>query len=124
MRHADVVLLDAPCTGTGTLSRRPDARWRLASEKIDELVALQSELLASAATLLTDGGILVYSTCTLEQEENEEVVDAFLATHPDFHIQVTDAVPEQYLDSAGRLVVTPQATGFDGAFAVRMRRAA
>ena len=124
MRHADVVLLDAPCSGTGTLSRRPDARWRLVPERIDTLVALQSELVASAATLLTDGGILVYSTCTLEQEENEGVVDAFLANHPDFHIQATGAVPEQYLDSAGRLVVTPQATGFDGAFAVRMRKAA
>ena len=52
------------------------------------------------------------------------MVDAFLANHPDFHIQATDAVPEQYLDSSGRLVVTPQATGFDGAFAVRMRKAA
>ena len=124
MRHADVVLLDAPCSGTGTLSRRPDARWRLVPERIDALVALQSELLASAATLLTGGGMLVYSTCTLEQEENEGVVDAFLANHPDFHIQATDAVPEQYLDSSGRLVVTPQATGFDGAFAVRMRKAA
>jgi len=119
----DVVLLDVPCTGTGTLSRRPDARWRLRPESIDEMAALQSEMLEAAADIVTPGGVLVYSTCTLEPEENVERVRALLRSRSDFEVEATGSVPAEYLDPEGFLSVTPQATGFDGAFAARLRKA-
>lgn len=123
LRGVDVILLDAPCSGTGTFARRPDARWRLTPESIGELVEVQREMLDAAAEAVRSGGLLVYSTCSLEAEENEEQVDAFLARHPNFRIEATDAVPSRYLDAAGRLCITPQATGFDGAFGARLRKA-
>jgi 16S rRNA (cytosine967-C5)-methyltransferase len=122
LREVDVVLLDAPCTGTGTLQRKPDARWRLRPASLSELAGLQREMLDSAAALLPVDGLLVYSTCSLEREENEEQVDAFLGRHPGFHVEASEAVPSRHLDALGRLVVSPGATGFDGAFAARLRR--
>ena len=83
-RAADAVLLDAPCTGTGTFRRHPDGRWRVTEADLAALVVLQAELLAAAAPLVRPGGVLVYSTCSLEREENEERVEAFLAEHPEF----------------------------------------
>jgi 16S rRNA (cytosine967-C5)-methyltransferase len=123
LREMDVVVLDAPCSGTGTLARRPDARWRLAVESIRDLVKLQSEMLAAAADVVVAGGLLVYSTCSLETEENEAQVESFLVSRPDFSLDASDAVPERFLDSRRRLFVTPQDSGFDGAFAARFRRA-
>jgi 16S rRNA (cytosine967-C5)-methyltransferase len=123
LRRVDVVILDAPCTGTGTLQRRPDARWRLSPGSLADLVELQRELLAAAAHILPPGGLLSYSTCSLEIEENDQQVDDFLATHPDFRVESSGAIPRRYLNRQGCLWVTPQSTGFDGAFAARMRRA-
>jgi 16S rRNA (cytosine967-C5)-methyltransferase len=123
LRPLDVVLLDAPCSGTGTLARKPDARWRLTPASIDELAGLQRRMMDAAADVVVGGGLLVYSTCTLEPEENEEQVDAFLERRPDFHLDATDAVPARFRDARGRLAVTPWAGGFDGAFAARLRRA-
>jgi 16S rRNA (cytosine967-C5)-methyltransferase len=122
LRGVDVVLLDAPCSGTGTLARRPDARWRVTPESIGGLVDVQRDMLSAAAEVLGQGGLLVYSTCSLEKEENEEQVEAFLASHRDFRIEATDAVRPRYLDTQGRLSVTPQESGFDGAFAARLRK--
>jgi 16S rRNA (cytosine967-C5)-methyltransferase len=119
----DVVLLDVPCTGTGTLSRHPDGRWRLRPGSIDEMASLQGEMLEAAADVVAPGGVLVYSTCTLEPEENVDRVHAFLRSHQDFHVEVTGSVPSEYLDLDGFLSITPHATGFDGAFAARLRRA-
>jgi 16S rRNA (cytosine967-C5)-methyltransferase len=124
LRGVDVILLDAPCSGTGTLARRPDARWRLRPESMSELIDVQAEMLDAAAAAVRPGGLLVYSTCSLEAEENEGQIDGFLERHPGFRVEATDAVPSRYLDAAGRLCVTPQATGFDGAFAARLRKAA
>jgi len=124
LRGVDVVLLDAPCTGTGTLQRKPDARWRLEPAALTHLVTLQREMLDAAAALVPSGGLVVYSTCSLEREENEAQVEAFLGRHPQFAVEATEAVPPRYRDDQGRLVVTPQSTGFDGAFAARLRRAA
>ena len=121
--EVDVVLLDAPCSGSGTFARRPDARWRLTTRSIQDLAVLQTEMLLAAAEVVADGGLLVYSTCSLEPEENEVQVDAFLASRPDFRVEATSAVPPRYLDRLGRLTMTPQAYGFDGAFAARLRRA-
>ncbi len=122
LRGVDVVLLDAPCSGTGTLARRPDARWRLRPDSVRELADVQREMLDAAADVLGPGGLLVYSTCSLESEENEEQVDSFLTRHPAFSVEATGAVPSRYRDSAGRLSVTPQGTGYDGAFAARLRK--
>ncbi len=123
LERADVVLLDVPCSGTGTLARHPDARWRLRPDSIREMARLQSQMLQSAAPIVAPGGLLIYSTCSLEAEENQGQVTAFLEGNPDFRLEPTDAVPPEYLDSSGCLEVTPQRFGFDGAYAARMRRA-
>ena len=124
IRCVDVVLLDVPCTGTGTFSRHPDARWRLDAGSVGDMARLQAHMLGAAADLVRPGGHLVYSTCTLEPEENEEQVMAFLDARTDYRVETTEAVPARHLDEEGRLFVTPQDTGFDGAFAARLRRAA
>ncbi len=122
LREIDVVLLDAPCTGTGTLQRNPDARWRLHPTSLTELVALQREMLDAAAEVLPIGGLLVYSTCSLEAEENGEQVGAFLERRGGYRLEATDAVPPRYLDDHGCLAIEPWRTGFDGAYAARLRR--
>lgn len=122
LSRVDVVLLDVPCTGTGTLARHPDARWRLEPDSVQEMAALQRSMLTAAAEVVAPGGLLVYSTCTLEPEENEGAVASFLTDRDDFSVEATDAVPARYLDRVGRLMVTPQGSGFDGAFAARLRR--
>ena len=82
----DRVLVDAPCTGLGTLRRNPDLKWRQTAEAVGELNAKQGAILDSAATLVKPGGRLVYGTCSLLAEENEDVVARFLEAHPDFHV--------------------------------------
>ena len=123
IKPVDVVLVDVPCTGTGTFRRHPDARWRLKISDFAVMGALQKGILRAAATVVKPGGLLVYSTCSLEPEENDQQVDAFLATHPDFTLESppTRAVAEEVLDN-GRLRVLPQLHGVDGAFAARLRR--
>ena len=124
-RRADAVLLDAPCTGTGTLRRHPDGRWRVSEEDLAALAALQRDLLDSAATLVAPGGLLVYSTCSLEPEENEGQVDAFLARTPGFVREpAPDAVHPSLLGERGDLLVLPQLQGVDGSYAARLRRVA
>ena len=119
---ADVVLLDVPCTGTGTLRRHPDGRWRLLPDQVGELAGVQKGMLDSAEALVPPGGLLIYSTCTLEPEENERQVKAFLGSHADFEAAPTEAVPPRYLTEDGFLMVLPQDFGFDGSFAARLRR--
>ena len=125
LKQVDAVLLDAPCSGTGTFRRHPDARWRLRASDIAVMASAQRSLLDAAASVVKPGGLLVYSTCSLEPEENDQPVDLFLATHPQFVLEPPDAgtVPADVLD-AGRLRVLPQRHGTDGAFAVRLRRRA
>ena len=121
LRAADVVLLDVPCSGTGTIRRHPDARWRLREDGIREMAALQRSILEGAVPVVPRGGLLVYATCTLEPEENWSQVKRFLARHPDFRVEPANA-PDRFLDSRGCLAVHPQESGFDGAFAARLRR--
>ena len=83
---------------------------------------VQREILQRACELVPPGGHLVYSTCTLEPEENEEQVEAFLMRHPEFSMDQTGATPPAYLDQQGCLQVLPQVSGFDGAFSARMVR--
>ncbi len=125
IRLLDGILLDAPCTGTGTFRRHPDARWRLRISDLALLAATQAGLLRSAANCVRPGGLLIYSTCSLEPEENDAQVDAFLAEHSEWSLEAPPAgtVPDEVLDD-GRLRVLPQETGTDGAFSARLRRAA
>lgn len=122
VRGADLVVVDAPCSGTGTLARRPDARWRLTEAAPAALAGVQSRLLAGASRAVPAGGLLVYSTCTLEPEENDEIVEGFLTRHPEFRLDAPGDMDPRVLDDRGHLRVLPQSTGFDGAFAARMRR--
>jgi 16S rRNA (cytosine967-C5)-methyltransferase len=125
IRPVDALLLDAPCTGTGTFRRHPDARWRLRISDLAVLAAAQSSMLSAAAGHVKPGGLLVYSTCSIEPEENDEQVDAFLEAHPGWSVEPppSGTVPDEVMD-AGRLRVLPQRHGTDGAFAARLRRAA
>ena len=122
IRQAEVVLVDAPCLGTGTFARHPDARWRATPEALGSLARLQSDLLERTAALVPPGGLLVYSTCSLEPEENSAQVRRFLAGHPDFHREPTEAVPRELLSPEGDLMILPQQHGMDGAFGARLRR--
>lgn len=124
VRRVDVALLDAPCLGTGTLSRHPDARWRVSREALERLSAAQRDLLEAVHRAVRPGGWLVYATCSLEPEENEAQVNAFLARHPDFRRDPGSAVPAELLTPAGDLALLPQRHGVDGAYAARLRRAA
>ncbi|MFM8781688.1 MAG: RsmB/NOP family class I SAM-dependent RNA methyltransferase, partial [Gemmatimonadota bacterium] len=119
----DVVLVDAPCTGTGTFRRHPDARWRLKPSDLAVMAATQRAILRAAAEAVAPGGLLIYSTCSLEPEENDAQVESFLADHPDWTLEPPPAgtVPASVLD-AERLRVLPQRHGTDGSFAARLRR--
>jgi 16S rRNA (cytosine967-C5)-methyltransferase len=121
----DAVLIDVPCTGTGTFRRHPDARWRLKVSDLAVMSALQKTILRAAAKVVKPGGLLVYSTCSLEPEENDEQVEQFLSGNPDWILEAPPegSVAPELLDG-GRLRVLPQRHGTDGAFAARLRRVA
>lgn len=116
----DGALLDVPCTGTGTLGRHADARWRVRPADLASLVALQREILDGAAAAVRPGGLLVYATCSLEAEENEQQVEAFLQRHQDFRRE-SDADGDGR-NSSGDLFLLPDEQRHDGAFAARLRR--
>jgi 16S rRNA (cytosine967-C5)-methyltransferase len=125
----DAVLLDAPCTATGTIRRHPDLPWQKRPEDLASLASLQSRLLDRAAELTKPGGLLVYATCSLEPEEGERQVEGFLARHGDFTLAPIAAteVPgfEEALTSQGWLRILPchlEQGGCDGFFAARLRR--
>jgi 16S rRNA (cytosine967-C5)-methyltransferase len=131
-RHAqsfDRVLIDAPCTGTGTWRRNPDAKWRLAPEGLAELVERQAEILDSAARLVRPGGRLVYVTCSLLVEENEAQIERFLAAHPEFAVLPVgrvwaEAVGGDCPTRGDMLRLTPARHGTDGFFIAILERAA
>jgi 16S rRNA (cytosine967-C5)-methyltransferase len=124
IRQAEVVLLDAPCLGTGTFARHPDARWRVTQEALARVVRLQSDLLDSLASIITPGGLLVYSTCSLEPEENQVQVERFLARHPEFRRDPAPEMHHSLLSAQGDLLILPQLHRMDGAYAARLRRIA
>jgi len=120
----DAVLVDAPCTATGTMRRHPDARWRLRPSVFGRAAARQKQLLAAAAPLVRAGGLLIYATCSLEPEENEQVVESFLSERPEFTRAARgDAVPADLLTPAGDFQSLPQRHRIDGAYAARLERA-
>ncbi len=108
--HFDRILVDAPCSGLGTLQSRPDLRWRRRPEAIAELAALQARILAAAAPALAPDGALVYSVCTISRAEGDDVIEAFLREHDDFSVEE-------------RVQLRPDRDGTDGFFIARLRRA-
>ncbi|MBK9446103.1 MAG: RsmB/NOP family class I SAM-dependent RNA methyltransferase [Betaproteobacteria bacterium] len=121
----DRVLVDAPCSGLGTLRRNPDLKWRQSPESVAELAAKQAAILTAAARLVKSGGRLVYATCSLLAEENEEVVTAFLAAHPDFSLlNAHEILSQQGIDLGDEtaLRLLPHVHGTDGFFAMAMER--
>jgi 16S rRNA (cytosine967-C5)-methyltransferase len=121
---ADRVLLDAPCSGLGTLHRRADARWQKTPAQIHELAQLQAKLLANTATWVKPGGVLVYATCTVCAIENEDVILPFLANHPDWQIELppTNSSLANLISEQGWIKVWLHRQQMDGFFMVKLRR--
>lgn len=123
---ADRVLVDAPCSGLGTLRRNPDLKWRQTAEAVAEMTAKQASILAAAAKLVRPGGRLVYATCSLLPEENDAIVDAFLAAHPAFLEGSAEEVLAKQgiaLATGARLRLSPQTHDTDGFFAAVLEHA-
>ena len=118
----DRILLDAPCSGTGTLRRNPEIKWRLTAADLERFADLQGEMLETAAAHVKPGGRLVYSTCSLEPEENEAVVARLLERRPEFRVEPADA-PEALRTSEGYMRTYPHRHGSDGFFAAVLARA-
>jgi 16S rRNA (cytosine967-C5)-methyltransferase len=124
---ADRVLVDAPCSGLGTLLRNPDLKWRQTAEGVDELIVKQRDILEAAAKLVRPGGRLVYATCSVLDAENAEIVDAFLATHPEFtRLSAGEILAAQNvnIECGVDLRLTPHQHGTDGFYAAVLERKA
>ena len=119
--RADVVLVDAPCSGTGTWRRNPEARWRLNPARLDRLVAEQARILDFAAPLLAPGGALVYATCALTDREGRDQVQAFLNRHDGWAVERIDTAMGR--PRGDGLLLTPGHDGTDGFYFARLRRA-
>lgn len=119
----DRVLLDAPCSGLGTLSKKPDIKWKRDLQDIRKLNSLQYELLEKGATLVKPGGVLVYSTCTIEPEENFEIVKKFIQKNTNFVISDSvNCFPDVLKDENGCIQSLPHIHRIDGAFSCKMER--
>ena len=126
IKTADGVLIDAPCSGFGTLRRHPDIRWNKTFDQIRALSEIQYNLLKNAAQHIKPGGILVYSTCSIEPMENEEVVQRFLTEFPMYTVEnarrFLPDVPANAITPQGFLQTFPHEHGVDGAFAARLKK--
>ncbi|MCS7186441.1 MAG: 16S rRNA (cytosine(967)-C(5))-methyltransferase RsmB [Armatimonadota bacterium] len=126
VNQADKVLLDVPCSGTGTLRRKADARWKKSEEQVKQLADLQIRLLDASSSVVRKGGVIVYATCSLEPEEDEQVVRKFLELHPEFVMED----PRSFLPSEipgavtgeGFLRLFPHKHNTDGVFAARLKK--
>ncbi len=120
---ADRVLLDAPCSGLGVLAKKPDMKWKRDVSDILKLTKIQRDLLENAARLVRPGGVLVYSTCTVEPDENEDIVRDFLSRHGEFTLEGADRyVSRDLVNAAGFVETFPHRHGMDGSFAARLVR--
>lgn len=122
----DIVLLDAPCSATGTLRRHPEVIWHKKKEDIAELAALQKRMLNRAANWLGAGGKLLYCVCSLQPEEGEEQIENFLSTHPNFSIIKAFGIPAEFINKQGALRTLPSyladSGGMDGFYAVVLEK--
>lgn len=130
--HFSKVLVDAPCTGTGTWRRRPDTKWRLTERSVQERVEQQKQALDEAATYVRPGGELVYVTCSVLPEENDRQIEAFLENHAEFTAVpmvdrwtalIGDAAPKPVSQNGASLTLSPATTGTDGFFFAKLKRA-
>ncbi|NJK55953.1 MAG: 16S rRNA (cytosine(967)-C(5))-methyltransferase [Pleurocapsa sp. SU_5_0] len=122
---ADRVLLDAPCSGLGTLHKRPDLRWRQTSQAVEELFELQKGLIQKTAQWVKPKGVLVYATCTLNVLENEKVIQSFLTNNSNWSVdphQAINAIAQNWITSEGWIKVYPHRSDMDGFFMVRLVR--
>jgi 16S rRNA (cytosine967-C5)-methyltransferase len=120
----DLVFVDAPCTGSGVWRRHPDAKWRLSPDQFERRRAEQDAVLAGAAPFVKVGGRLIYVTCSLFAEENEDRIAAFLARFPGFAVQPAAGVANDFLTADGFLRLTPLSAGTDGFFVAMLTRRA
>ncbi|HEY9165022.1 MAG TPA: 16S rRNA (cytosine(967)-C(5))-methyltransferase RsmB [Candidatus Kryptonia bacterium] len=121
----DRIVVDAPCTGIGVIRKKPDSKWKRSAEDSTNLHEVQQQILENASTLLKPNGILVYSTCTIDSEENQDVVTEFLGNHPDYHVEAADQFVDRALVGREGFVETfPHRHDMDGGFAARLRRSA
>ncbi len=119
----DRVLIDAPCSGLGTLTKKPDLKWKKDLGDIRKIVNIQQDLIRKGASLLKPGGYLVYSTCTIEPEENFENVKKFLDENPDFKlVDASSTISREYVSPEGFVQTFPHIHDFDGSFAVKLVR--
>lgn len=121
---ADLVMVDAPCSGLGTVSKKPDIKWRRSLDDVRKMSAKQKEILAHAAGLVAPGGTIVYSTCTIEPEENGEVVRWFLQEHPEFVLDPAGGYVSEDAVLDGFVQTFPHKHRSDGAFAARLTKRA
>ncbi len=122
-RTFDKVLLDAPCSGTGVLHRHPEGRWTKSEQDLIRLSGVQKNLLESAAGVVSKGGVLVYATCSLEPEENDQTVAGFLSAHPNFILDRPPAsIPASFVSAEGFVRITPYEHKLDGMFGARLKR--
>jgi len=118
--QSDIVLADVPCTGFGTLSKKPDIKWKRDADDITKLIPLQREILQNAASLVKPGGTIIYSTCTIESEENEQNIEWFLQTFPEFTVDPADKYLPADVCEHGYMKTLPGKHLTDGAFAARL----
>jgi 16S rRNA (cytosine967-C5)-methyltransferase len=119
--HFDRVLADVPCTGSGTLTKKPDIKWKKDLFTLREMNDIQHKLLCKAGELVKSGGVVVYSTCSIEPEENKDIVEKFLSNNPDFHLESAKGrFPDEILDENGCIQTYPQRHKMDGAFAAKL----
>lgn len=117
----DKVLVDAPCSGLGVITKKPDIKWKRESGDIIKLQKIQIEILEKASEYVRSGGVLVYSTCTTEKEENEDVVNMFLEKHSEFSVDRADAfVSKDVVNQNGFIELLPHIHNIDGAFGARL----
>ena len=121
---AERVLVDAPCSGLGVLSKKPDAKWKREPEDLVNLVQTQRAILENAAKHVKSGGVLVYSTCTTEPEENYDVIKSFLTEHSEFSVEgASQFVDSRIVSAEGYIETFPHRNAMDGSFAIRLKKA-
>ena len=119
--QCDRVLADVPCTGSGTLTKKPDIKWKKDLFTLREMNDIQYRLLCKASELVKPGGVVVYSTCSIEPEENKNIIEKFLSDNPDFQLESAKGkFPDEILDEDGCIQTFPQRHKMDGAFAAKL----
>lgn len=121
----DKIIADVPCSGLGVLNKRVDMRWKRKNEDVEKITKVQTAILENLAKNLKKGGVLVYCTCSIDSRENEEIVNKFLITHPEFRIEpANEKVPKEFLTDEGFVRTFQYQSNFDGSFAAKLVKTA